>query len=413
MTTTTSILTPPPVERVKELYGQAEQRIQELHRNQELMDRRIARRVDGDHGWSATLRITRSHILQEGLEELADWWEDNIRRAVTDCPEPENARRQSVTSTGRHRILRTVAWRHGASADIVAPSGQWCPVGISIILDFDGHAHEGDIIWPLDLRKMKDTITKTMESALRRGWQPLSTRPQRAKKRIFQDWSGKSPAERGVLEKQPPKPLSPSATWPARSQETGIIRVCQGSEECGYEPKLDSHTRKLSGCNQAWNAHSQQVFEAFQEANPEIQYRKGTPACLLEAGEKRHQCHGAPHLDEDGYHLESRFLRHQELARFPDGKKIMICQPHLHGEGDTQTIQEAILPWRELMPNLTFRMGGPARSWYHPGRSSLVIIGNAEIIERVNTSYEIRAGSEPIKCIHWRNGKRTERDDEK
>ena len=47
-------------------------------------------------------------------------------------------------------------------------------------------------------------------------------------------------------------------------------------------------------------------------------------------------------------------------------------------------------------------MGGSARSWYYPGRSSLVIIGTTEIIERVNTSYEIPAGSEPSGCVHWR-----------
>ncbi len=35
MTTKISLLTPPPVERMKELYQQAEQRIQELHSSPE------------------------------------------------------------------------------------------------------------------------------------------------------------------------------------------------------------------------------------------------------------------------------------------------------------------------------------------------------------------------------------------
>ena len=240
MTRKTSVLPPPPVDRMKELYQQVEQRIKELHGNYELSNQAVTRKIEGEQGWSATLRVGGSHILQEGLEELADWWEENTRRAVLECPEPENARRQSITKTGRQRILRTVAWRHSASADILAPSGQWCPVGINISLDFDGQAILRDIIWPVDIQEMGNTITETMQSALGKGWQAFHHNRQRSKKmRIFEDWSGSTPAERKILGKQPPILRKPSAVWPAESQKAGTLRVCEGMDECGYEPKLD------------------------------------------------------------------------------------------------------------------------------------------------------------------------------
>ena len=406
MTRKISVLTPPPVDRMKELYQQVEQRIKELHGNYELSNQAVTRKIEGKQGWSATLRVGGSQILQEGLEELADWWEENARQAVLECPEPENARRQSITKTGRHRILRTVAWRHSASADIVAPSGQWCPVGINISLDFDGQAILRDIIWPIDIQEMGNTITKTMQSALGKGWQAFHHNRQRSKKmRIFEDWSGSTPAERKILGKQPPLIRKPSAVWPAESQKVGTLRACEGMDECGYEPKLDSATRRLSGCNQAWTNYSKLVFQAFQEANPDIQFRKGTPSCLLEAGEKRHNCYGAFHMGPSGGQLDDWFLRHHELARFPDGRKIMITQPYLDRNGDEDKdetrIRKCLESWQELLPGLTLQMGGSTRSWYYPGHSTLIIIGTAEIIEQVNTSYKIPAGSEPSECVHW------------
>ena len=392
---------------MKELYQQVEQRIKELHGNYELSNQTVTRKIKGKHGWSATLSINHSHILQEGLEELADWWEENTRRAILECPEPENARRQSITKTGRHKILRTVAWRHSASADIVAPSGQWCPVGINISLDFDGQAILRDIIWPVDIQEMGNTITETMQSALGKGWQAFHHNRQRSKKmRIFEDWSGSTPAERKILGKQPPILRKPSAVWPAESQKVGTLRVCEGMDECGYEPKLDSTPSKLSGCNQTWTNYSKLVFQAFQEANPDIQFRKGTPNCLLEAGEKSHSCHGAFHPGPSGDRPQDWFLSHHELARFPDGRKIMITQPYLDRnedeDKDETRIRKCLESWQELLPGVTLQMGGSTRSWYYPARSSLVIIGTAEIIERVNTSYEIPAGSEPSGCVHWR-----------
>ena len=407
MTRKISVLPPPPVDRMKELYQQVEQRIKELHGNYELSNQAVTRKIEGEQGWSATLRVGGSHILQEGLEELGDWWEENARQAVLECPEPENARRQSITKAGRHRILRTVAWRHSASADIVAPSGQWCPVGINISLDFDGQAILRDIIWPIDIQEMGNTITKTMQSALGKGWQAFHHNRQRSKKmRIFEDWSGSTPAERKILGKQPPLIRKPSAVWPAESQKVGTLRVCEGMDECGYEPKLDLTPWRLSGCNQAWINYSKMVFQAFQEANPDLQFRKGTPRCLLEAGEKRHSCHGAFHQGPSRGQLDDWFLRQHELARFPDGRKIMISQPNLDRNGDEDKdetrIRRCLESWQELLPGVTLQMGGSTRSWYYPGISSLVIIGTAEIIERVNTSYEIQAGSEPSGCVHWR-----------
>ena len=86
MTRKISVLLPPPVDRMKELYQQVEQRIKELHGNYELSNQAVTRKIEGRHGWSATLRVGGSHILQEGLEELGDWWEENARQAVPGMP---------------------------------------------------------------------------------------------------------------------------------------------------------------------------------------------------------------------------------------------------------------------------------------------------------------------------------------
>ena len=79
----------------------------------------------------------------------------------------------------------------------------------------------------------------------------------------------------------------------------------------------------------------------------------------------------------------------------------MITQPYLDRNEDETRIRKCLESWQELLPGVTLQIGGSARSWYYPARSSLVIIGTPEIIERVNTSYEIPAGSEPSECGHW------------
>ena len=48
---------------MKELYQQVEQRIKELHRDHELSSQAVTRRIEGEQGWSATLRVGGSHIL--------------------------------------------------------------------------------------------------------------------------------------------------------------------------------------------------------------------------------------------------------------------------------------------------------------------------------------------------------------
>ena len=120
------------------------------------LSRTLARSITGKHGWSATLvgisshhltiRAPAAYALQNVLEPLADWWQLAVQDAVTHSPEPENATRQSRTKSGRNRILRTPGQRHGASGDLVLPSGEWQHVSIDSALDFDGKASTRDII---------------------------------------------------------------------------------------------------------------------------------------------------------------------------------------------------------------------------------------------------------------------------
>ena len=386
---------------------------------QELRNRtaeRVIRSITGQHGWTATLfgidprqptlSIPAAYALQNILGPLADWWAAVVEDAVTRCPEPENAKRQSKTRYGANRIMKTTGQWFSSTGDLTLPSGEWHPVTIQSSLEFDGKARSADVIWPYHLVQVMTVVVNAITNALGKvkvqtprgeelqsAWQPFYTEPKRTstKTRIFEDFSGETPEERQVHIKPAPLPLKPSSTWTTRSHRLSA-GICLG-ESCQYEPARTATSRRMSGCDQAWREHSEAVFEAFRNANPDIQY-SNRQGCVLDTHPNRHVCRTRNHHQLRGHPLD-----HDELCRFPNGSRLIISHPYPHYDND-DFIGE-LEGWKREAPSLTIKVGGPEKSWYFPGHSSLVVIGNNEALEKVNLDFQVSTGTEPTGCRRW------------
>ena len=225
-------------------------------------------------------------------------------------------------------------------------------------------------------------------------WQPFpETRARKPRNlRVYEDFSGRSPEERQLYAVPTPALLKPSVTWTTISHRLSK-GICAG-ENCEYEPKMASIRRGMSGCDAAWRRYSEVVFGAFREANPEIQYRERHP-CLVELRQERHQCYTLNHTP-----VRSGPLDHDELCRFPDGEKLIISHRY---KSEDDTFHEDLVKWQDQAPGVTARNGGYSRSWYFPRQSTLVIIGKAEILDRVNLDFAVPADSAPLGCVRWRD----------
>ena len=390
---------------------------QEANRRQgERTAERVVRTLSGEHGWTATLfainpeqptlGMPEAYTLQNILEPLGEWWANAVEQAVTRCPEPENATRQSKTRYGSNRISNTTGQWFSSTGDLLLPSGGWATVTIESALEFDGKARPTDVIWPYHLFQVTTALVEAITNALgtvrvqtRRGeelqpaWKPFYTRPTRAPRniRIFEDFSGRTPEERQVHIKPAPSPLQPSATWTTKSHRLSR-GICQG-ESCRYEPARTASSRRTSGCDLAWRKHSEAVFEAFRNANPDIQYNDRT-GCVLDTQSKRHVCRTTHR-----HMLRGHPLDHDEVCRFPNGEKLIISHPYPHRDND-DFIGE-LEEWKKQAPDLSIKLAGSDKSWYFPGHSSLVIIGNSETLDRVNLDFQVPTSTEPTGCQRW------------
>ena len=122
-------------------------------------------------------------------------------------------------------------------------------------------------------------------------------------------------------------PLPPTRTWPTHSHRLSSS-ICPGDEGCAYEPKVTGvGVRVMSaGCNVAWRTYSEAIFDAFRQANPDLQYKAHHP-CVLEAQGRGHRCPSPSCRRVRGTPLD-----HDELVRFPDNERIIISHPYPNGE---------------------------------------------------------------------------------
>ncbi len=115
----------------------------------------------------------------------------------------------------------------------------------------------------------------------------------------------------------------PMMLWPSRSHRLATS-ICGGSANCQYESKVVGNSRRSrsSGCNVAWRTYSDAVFDAFQQAKPDLHY-KNHRACVLEAQARNHRC-PRPHCTR----IRGEASDHDELARYPDSEKLIISHPY-------------------------------------------------------------------------------------
>ena len=166
-------------------------------------------------------------------------------------------------------------------------------------------------------------------------------------------------------------PLYPTRTWPARSHRLSRS-ICHGKEDCQYEPKVRERRSQVAtaGCDIAWRVYSEAIFNAFQEVNPELQY-KNHHSCILEAQARNHRCPG-----DNCKTVRGRPLDHDELVRFPDNEKLIISHPYQDGTNYNDELEA----WRQRIPNLEMLVMESERSWYLPRVSSLGIVGQVHIL---------------------------------
>ena len=182
----------------------------------------------------------------------------------------------------------------------------------------------------------------------------------------------------------------PTSAWPNTSAQLGNPK-CTGTERCSYEPRQDPTSRKESGCDRAWKKYAQAVFDAFREANPSLLYQLN-PRCIGMAAPGRHRC------AKECTGTNQRVMDHAELARFPDGARVIITHPY---DMDEAAREKETRDAQDTLPGAVIRCGGKERSWYFPQHSSLTVIGQPEAVDRVNLDYQLPNGMEPAGCARW------------
>lgn len=164
------------------------------------MKQQLPRVIKGQHGWSATLFGLESSIPSNTpktiyaiwplLAHIADLWQDLVQEAVTTCPEPKDAKRQSKTKSGHDRIVHTSCQGHRSYGTLTLPSSTQLKFNLDSSLNFDGKAKDPDITWPFDLHRVSNTIAQTLASALANLYHDPT---------IPQPWT-----QEGILPKTPP-----------------------------------------------------------------------------------------------------------------------------------------------------------------------------------------------------------------
>ena len=375
----------------------------------EIASEALARSVEGDYGWKATLlgnttidNIGASgtpYLLMDILSPLCDWWEDMAREAILNCPPPENVIYPKRPNRGEMKT----AIRDGYDRfDIFTFDDR--NVGnlhLPMAFTFNGRANISDTLWPFDPTTLIDLMVEQIQAAL--GLQPftdwdgrqIKVKPWGAnyvggrrnwqKLRIFEDWSGRSPTERNVFAKPQ---LKPTPIWPQTAKHMAT-NVCNGEDGCEYETKRHSSAPITSGCNLQWRAYSQTVFDVFMEANPDLQFGPRGD-CVKKIKHPRHRCP----LKSDCTN-RTNLLDHPQIARFPDNERFIISQSYCQdalSEYDLESIQE----WQKIDPEITWRLAGSHRSWYFPRQTNLMLIGYQRTLDRLDLDYLIPNNNEPV-----------------
>ena len=133
-------------------------------------------------------------LLPRVTGPLADWWESAVGDAVTRCPAPENAVRQSYTRSGRPRIIRTVRRSLTIMGLISTGDGRVVLPSLTIRMEWDGRARPTDVTWPFNVSTVGAVMNGVLRDALGPAWKPRAM-PRNRKIRegkVFLDFSGRN-----------------------------------------------------------------------------------------------------------------------------------------------------------------------------------------------------------------------------
>lgn len=188
--------------------------------------------------------------------------------------------------------------------------------------------------------------------------------------------------------------IRPTRTWP-QSSNWLPQSICGGREGCQYEPKMPVALRTMrSGCDQAWGEHSQALFTAFMDANPEVMFRDRSLSCVGEI-QPYHRCYTRNHRA-----LREQPIDHAQLCRLPDGSKFIVSQPYC-GDNLCGECLDNIGSWQKEMPHLRWVVAGRERSWYFPNNANLLFLGARETLDSLTLDYPVPAESTPHGCERY------------
>ena len=203
------------------------------------------------------------------------------------------------------------------------------------------------------------------------------------------------PKKRAGPPRDPLAPLAPTKTWPQNSRWL-VKSICGGTNSCEYEPKGDKIPRySRSGCDRAWDAHSQALFQAFMKQNPEVMFRDESLGCAGEV-QPHHRCFTKNHRKMRGMPLD-----HAQLCRLPDGRKFIISQPH-YTRGLSKQSLEQLAQWRENIPGLTWKDAGKEYSWYFPNQANMLLLGTQDTLDTLILDYPTPTDTIPSGCQRWK-----------
>ena len=204
------------------------------------------------------------------------------------------------------------------------------------------------------------------------------------------------PQRRTGPPRDPKAPLAPTKTWPQNSRWLPQS-ICGGEDGCEYEPKRDESPRRYqrSGCNLAWQKHSNALFEAFMTANPEIMFRDRDLGCVAEVN-PQHRCYTKSHKSLHGDPID-----HAQLCRMPNGMRFIISQPYCD-DGLSKSSLEQVTKWKSEIPDLTWKDMGKERSWYFPSQANLILLGTQETLGALQLDYPVPTETKPTGCVRFK-----------
>ena len=183
--------------------------------------------------------------------------------------------------------------------------------------------------------------------------------------------------------------MNQSTSW--RKDSTTLPRNICCDTRCDYHS-----TKHRPGCDTVWKYYASTLFKAFQKANPDLRYRNQA-GCALDVI-PRHSCART----KDHNTIRGPGFDHDEQARLPGGEKFIISHPYpTPDEPQKELCTQATLSAATGQPGLEVAHAGIARSWYFPTHSTLLIIGLAENIDKINTDYEVPTDYQPQGCVRW------------